>query len=195
MKIIGLTGGIGSGKTTVAKMFEELKVPVYIADLEAKNLMDKSKVIKRKIINLFGSNAYKNEVLNKPFIADKIFNNEELLSKMNAIVHPRVRAHFKKWIAKQSVPYIINEAAILFENGSYLNCDAVITVTASEEDRIKRVIARDNSSVEKVKAIIKNQWSDADKIKLSQYVIVNENLLETQEQVRKIHQIILKTKC
>jgi dephospho-CoA kinase len=195
MKIIGLTGGIGSGKTTVAKMFKEFHVPVYIADLEAKRLMNNSKVIKRKLIELFGSNAYQNNALNKSFIADRIFNNKDLLSKMNAIVHPKVRAHFKKWIEKQNTPYVIKEAAILFESGGYLNCDAVITVIASEKDRIQRVIARDKSSISKVKAVINNQWSDAKKIKLSQYVITNNNLPETKVQVRKIHQEILKTIC
>jgi dephospho-CoA kinase len=195
MKIIGLTGGIGSGKTTVAKMFQELHVPVYIADLEAKRLMNNSKVIKRKLIELFSNNAYQNNVLNKPFIADRTFNNKDLLSKMNAIVHPKVRAHFKKWIEKQNTPYVIKEAAILFESGGYLNCDAVITVTASEKDRIQRVIARDKSSISKVKAIIDNQWSDVKKIKLSQYVIINNKLSKTKAQVTKIHQEILKNIC
>ena len=195
MKIIGLTGGIGSGKTTVAKMFQELHVPIYIADFEAKRIMNKSKIVKRKLIKLFGNKAYENEVLNKSFIADKIFNNKDLLSKMNAIIHPKVRAHFIKWVAKQSAPYIINETAILFENGGYLNCDAVITVTAPEEDRIRRVVNRDNSSVKKVKAIIENQWSDAKKIDLSQFVIINNKLQETKEQVKKIHKKILETIC
>ena len=195
MIVVGLTGGIGSGKTTVAKMFRDLGVPVYIADLEAKKLMLKSKVIKRKLIQLFGKDAYKKDGLNKSFIADKIFNNSELLHKMNAIVHPKVAAHFKRWIAKQSSPYVIKEAAILFENGSYVNCDAVITVRAPENDRIKRVIARDKSSIAKVKAIIKNQWSDVDKIERSQFVITNNDLLETQKKARKIHQEILKSIC
>jgi dephospho-CoA kinase len=181
MKIIGLTGGIGSGKTTVANMFQELKVPVYIADLEAKSLMNNSKIIKRKLIGLFGSNAYQNNAINKSFIADRIFNNKDLLSKMNAIVHPKVGAHFNKWVEKKNTPYVIKEAAILFENGGYLNCDAIIAVTASEKD--------------KVKAIINNQWSDAEKVKLSQFVITNNNLSETKVQVRKIHQEILKTIC
>ncbi len=195
MKIIGLTGGIGSGKTTVAKMFKELHVPVYIADLEAKRLMNNSKVIKRKLTELFGSNTYQNNAINKSFIADRIFNNKDLLSKMNAIVHPKVRTHFKKWVEKQNTPYVIKEAAILFESGGYLNCDAVITVIASEKDRIQRVITRDNSSAEKVKAIIDNQWSDAKKIKLSQYVIINDKLSKTKAQVTKIHQEILKNIC
>ena len=195
MIVVGLTGGIGSGKTTVAKMFQDLGVPVYIADLEAKKLMLRSKVIRRKLIHLFGKEAYKNEILNKSFIADKIFNNSELLQKMNAIVHPKVATHFTRWITKQSGPYVLKEVAILFENGSYINCDAVITVTASEKDRIQRVINRDKSSVKKVKAIINNQWSDNEKIKNSQFVIINNNLLDTSIQVQTIHQKILNTYC
>ena len=193
MMVVGLTGGIGSGKTTVAKMFQELGVSVYIADIEAKKLMLRSKVIKRKLIQLFGVKAYLNGKLNKPYIADKIFNDSELLERMNAIVHPKVRSHFKRWVAKQSSPYVIKEAAILFENGSYVNCDVVITVVAQEKDRIERVIARDDSSVDKVKSIINNQWSDDEKIKHSQFVITNDYLLKTQKQVRKIHQQILKS--
>jgi len=191
MIIVGLTGGIGSGKTTVAKMFTKLGTPTYIADFEAKKLMNNSKVIKRKLIKLFGIKAYKEGELNKPFIADKIFNSNDLLEKMNAIVHPKVKLHFKKWIEKQSSTYVIYEAAILFENGGYQDCDYIITVTASEKERIQRVIQRDNSTVEKVKAIIDNQWNDAKKVKLSHFVIDNNNLFQTEKQVEKIHQNIL----
>ncbi|RLD30211.1 MAG: dephospho-CoA kinase [Bacteroidetes bacterium] len=192
MIIVGLTGGIGSGKTTVANMFHKLGVPIYLADLKAKKLMNSSKIIKRKLILLFGKEAYKDGKLNKPFLADKIYNNEELLLKMNAIVHPKVRFHFKNWLKKQSYSYIIKEAAILFENDSYREYDYIITVTASDEDKIQRVIQRDNSSSEKVKAIMNNQWSDEDKVKLSHFVINNINLDKTENQVKIIHQKILK---
>jgi len=194
-KIIGLTGGIGSGKTTVANMFLELGVPIYIADVEAKKLMNRSKIIKRKLTKLFGADAYLDDKLNKPLIAKKIFSSKVLLEKMNAIVHPKVAAHFKRWVKKQTAPYVIKEAAILFENGSYLQCDAVILVVANEEDRIQRVVKRDNSSIQKVKAIIDNQWSDERKIVLSQFVIHNNTLLDTRNQVENVHKKILTTIC
>lgn len=194
-KIIGLTGGIGSGKTTVANMFMELGVPIYIADVEAKTLMNRSKIIKRKLIKLFGDNAYLDYKLNKPFIAQKIFNNKDLLEKMNAIVHPKVASHFKRWLTKQTTPYIIKEAAILFENNNYLHCDAIILVVADEATRIQRVIKRDNTSIKQVKAIMGNQWSDEKKVALSQFVIDNNALSDTKKQVKKIHNKILATIC
>ena len=192
MKIVGLTGGIGSGKTTVAKMFAEIGIPVYIADVEAKLLMNRSKVIKRKLIKLFGDKAYINNELNKTFISDIIFNNKALLAEMNAIVHPKVASHFKRRLKKQEGLYCIKEAAILFENGSYKYCDLLITVIAPESLRIERVIIRDKSDASKVKTIIKNQWSDDKKIELSDFVIENKTLESTQKQVLQIHKKILK---
>lgn len=190
MKIVGLTGGVGSGKTTVAKMFQDLGVPVYISDIEAKALMHRSKVIKRKLIALFGDEAYIDNNLNRPFLAQKIFNDKALLQQMNAIVHPKVALHFKRWVKKQTTAYVIKESAILFENGNDKHCDVVITVTAPEDVRIKRVIARDNSSEKKVKAIIKNQMSDAIKIEKSDFVITNTVLKKTENQVKTIHEKI-----
>lgn len=194
-KIIGLTGGIGSGKTTVANMFLELGVPIYIADIEAKKLMNRSKVIKRKLLKLFGKEAYINNKLNKAYIAKKIFNDKDLLKKMNAIVHPKVASHFKRWVEKQKLPYVIKEAAILFENNNYLDCDAVITVIVQEDVRIERVMKRDNSTITQIKAIIDNQWNDEKKMALSQFVIENSQLSDTQNQVEKIHKQILNTIC
>ena len=192
IKIVGLTGGIGSGKTTVANYFKELGIPVYIADVEAKLLMKRSKVIIRKLIQLFGSETYYKGELNKPFIANKIFNDPVLLEKMNTIVHPKVASHFKRWLKRQDAPYVIKEAAIIFENNTYTSLDYIITVIATERTRINRVIERDKSSEERVKAIIKNQWSDAEKVKLSNFVIENIELADTKNQVINIHQKILK---
>ena len=155
MIIVGLTGGIGSGKTTVAKQFSEMGIPVYIADEEAKGLMRRSKIIKRKLIKLFGDEAYIDDELNKPFLANIIFNDKRYLQKMNAIVHPKVARHFQKWVIKQDTPYVIKEVAILFENGGHKACDFVITVTAPIETRIKRLLKRDNTSKEKIEAIMK----------------------------------------
>lgn len=192
MITVGLTGGIGSGKTTIAKSFEALGIPIYIADDEAKKLMNTSKVLKRKLTALFGESAYLNNELNRSFLAKAIFNDKALLKKMNAIVHPKVGAHFIKWKNKQKAPYVIKEAAILFENGSYKNYNYIITVTAPEKIRIERVLKRDNASVEKVKAIIANQWKDELKIKLSDFVIVNTNLKTTKNEVLKTHKKLLK---
>lgn len=192
MKIVGLTGGIGSGKTTVANLFSELNVPIYIADKEAKALMNKSKVIKRKLIQLFGKDAYKAEELNRPYLAEQIFNDKNLLQQMNAIVHPKVASHFKRWMKKQAAPYCIKEVAILFENGSYVNCDKVITVIAPLEIRISRVLQRDQTTTSKIKAIIKNQWQDQERMKLSDYVISNDdNLQHLKYQINEIHQKLL----
>ena len=192
MIIVGLTGGIGSGKTTVANEFAALGIPVYIADVEAKKLMQKSKIIKRKLIQLFGSKAYIDDALNKPFIADKIFNNTNLLEKMNAIIHPRVAKHFNKWVLNQSSSYIIKEVAILFENNKAQFCDYVITVTTPKALRIKRLLNRNQTTKEKINAIIKNQWSDEDKIVGSHYTINNIDIDDTKGQVLDIHNKILK---
>lgn len=191
MKIVGLTGGIGSGKTTVAQMFKDLGVPIYIADLEAKKLMNRSKVIRRKLIQLFGEEAYTDSGLNRPFLADKIFNDADLLQKMNAIVHPKVGAHFKRWLKKQTAPYVIKEVAILFENDSYNECDFTITVVADTEKRIERLLKRDETTEEKINAIMKNQWSDVDRLALTDFVIRNDELDQTKENVLQIHQEIL----
>lgn len=191
MKIVGLTGGIGSGKTTVAKQFQARGIPVYIADDEAKKLMNRSKIIKRKLIELFGDEAYKNNTLNRPFLADKIFNNADNLKKMNAVVHPKVAAHFKNWVKKQKAPYVLKESAILFENGAYKDCDLIITVTAPLELRKKRLLKRDNTTLEKIQAIINNQWSDEAKILKSHFVITNKKLEETKQQVQLTHNKIV----
>lgn len=187
MKIVGLTGGIGSGKTTIAGMFQELGIPVYIADVEAKKLTDKSKVIRKKLIALLGERAYLKDTLNRKFVADKIFNDPALLSSVNNIIHPKVGAHFKRWIKKQEAPYVIKEAAILFENGGYKQCDLTILVVSPREERIKRVKARDGSTTDAIEKRMDNQWSDEIKIQLADIVIENIDLKKTRQEVIKIH--------
>lgn len=192
MIIIGLTGGIGSGKTTISKHFESFGIPVYIADDEAKALMNRSKVIKRKLVKLFGTSAYKDDVLNRPYLASKIFNDKALLEKMNAIVHPKVASHFKRWLKKQDAPYVIKEAAIIFENKLEDQYDFIITVIANEHLRIERVMKRDNASKEKIKSIIKNQLSDEEKIEKSNFVIINNDLDVAKCEAEEIHHQLLK---
>lgn len=190
MKIIGLTGGIGSGKTTVAKMFADLGIPIYIADEEAKKLNDTSESIRNEIIDLLGEEAYVKNKMNRSFVADKIFTNKILLEKVNSIIHPRVAVHFKQWVSMQESSYVIKEAAILFENGGYVACDAVILVTAPKSIRIERVMKRDSSSLQDVENRIDNQWSDSKKMKLAQFVIENIDLDETKKQVLAIDNIL-----
>jgi dephospho-CoA kinase len=187
MKIIGLTGGIGSGKTTVANMFKDLGVPVYIADDEAKKLTNKSKVIKRKLVNLLGEEAFLDGLLNRKFVADIIFKDPELLKKVNSIIHPKVASHFKLWVKKQKGSYCVKEAAILFENGGYKDCDLTILVTAPMDIRIERVLNRDITTRQAIKERIDNQWTDKEKSKLANIIIENINLKATQKQVEKIH--------
>jgi dephospho-CoA kinase len=192
MLVIGLTGGIGSGKTTISKYFESLGIPVYIADIEAKALMNRSKVIKRKLIQLFGKSTYKDGLLNRPYLASRIFEDKELLLKMNAIVHPKVGAHFKRWLKKQDAPYVIKEAAIIFENKLESQYNYIITVIADEDLRIQRVMSRDNTSREKVESIISNQLPDKEKVVKSNFVITNNDLDSAKRQVVEIHQQILQ---
>lgn len=190
--IVGLTGGIGSGKTTIAKMFHELGVSIYIADIEAKKLMHSSKEIKDELIATFGKKTYINGKLNRSYLSNIVFNQPEELKKINAIVHPRVGQHFKDWYAaRSSEKYIIKEVAILFENGSYKQCDKIITVVAPLETRFERLLQRDKTTRAAIQSRMDNQWSDADKIALSDYVIHNEDLEDAKVQVAKIHEEIM----
>ena len=190
-KIIGLTGGIGSGKSTVAKMFEKLGVPIYISDEKARFLMENSDVIKKRIVKLFGVNAYHDNSLNRSFIASKVFNNSILLSKLNAIVHPEVKIDFEYWLSKQKSVYVIKEVAILFETNSQSNFDYIISVVAPLKDRVKRIIKRGRQSESDVLSIIKNQLPDSDKIKLSDFVIFNDLISNTETEILNLHNKIL----
>jgi dephospho-CoA kinase len=192
MKIVGLTGGIGSGKTKVANFFSSYTgVAIYIADVEAKQLMSSSVVIKEKLIQNFGERSYTKGRLNRKYIADTVFNDKEKLTQLNAIVHPEVRNHFQNFIKNNSQKeYIIYENAILFESKSNLFCDIIITVFAAINTKIKRVISRDKSSEKEVLNRMKNQWKDNKKMLQSNYVICNENLDETRKSVHKIHNIL-----
>ena len=194
MKIIGLTGGIGSGKSTVANMFKELGVPVYNSDERAKYLMNTSLEIKSQLIKLLGEEAYKGDKLNRSFIAEKVFSNTNLLAKLNDIVHPIVRNDFIDWTKKQDYSYVIQETALLFENKAQDLYDSIILVTAPIETRIIRVVDRDKSSREQVIARMNNQLDDEAKLNLSNYVIENIDLERTSSNVLQVHASIL-TDC
>lgn len=192
MKIVGLTGGIGSGKTTVAKMFQNLGVPLYIADDRAKLLMNSSGPLKQKLVALFGAEAYQDGQLNRAFLASKIFQDETLLQKMNAIVHPEVGIDFEKWKQQQNAVYGIKEAAIIFENNLASQYDYIITVIADLDQRIARVIKRDDTTEAKIMTIVNNQLSDAEKVNQSDFVIINHDMDDTYRQVLHIHQQLSK---
>ena len=192
MIVVGLTGGIGAGKSTVANYFKDLGVPVYVADTEAKRLMHTSKVVRQKLIEEFGKEAFIDHKLNRPYLAAIVFNDKTKLAAINRIVHPSVSNSFKRWIRKQDSSYVIQENAILFENGTFRNFDYIITVTAAMEEKIARVMARDNSSKTEVLARINNQISDEEKAEKSDFVIYNDNLAITRKEVRKIHEKLLK---
>lgn len=191
MIVVGLTGGIGSGKTTVASFFIELGVPVYNSDKEAKKLMTSSKKVKKAIIELLGKQAYKNKKLNKKYISKRIFNDDSLLIKMNGIVHPAVQKDFLAWARKQKAPYVIQETALIFENTKQDFYDFIILVTAPMKLRLARVMVRDSASKKEVLDRLKNQLDDDDKIPFSDYVIENIKLPNTKLKVEEIHNALL----
>jgi len=172
-KIIGLTGGIGSGKTTIANHFLAAGIPVYIADDEARKIMQSEEII-AKIKEVFGTSIFEKDILNREKLAAIVFSNPEKLEKLNSIIHPAVKKHFENWVLNhKNFPFVIYEAAILFESGSYKNCDLIITVTAPIESRIQRVIQRDKTTRENVLKRINSQWNDQQRISKSDYVIEN----------------------
>lgn len=175
MKKVGLTGGIGSGKTTVARILETLGFPVYYSDDRAKELMRSNPEIRDGLISIFGQGVYQNGELNRPFLAGKIFQDEELKAKVNALVHPVVREDFDRWSQSINSAVVFNEAAILFETGAYKRMDLNVLVSAPKELRISRVINRDQISEQEVTARINNQWPDEEKIKLADYVLINDD--------------------
>ncbi len=191
-KVLGLTGGIGSGKTTVAKMFEALDIPVYNADQAAKILMQSSKDLKREIKKLLGEDAYKQNQLNKGFISEKIFNNKELLTQINALVHPEVALDFNSWLSIQTSAYVVKEMAIIFETNAEDQFDYILTVTAPEALRIQRIIERDHTPLAKIKAVMSNQLQDSEKSAKSDFVIFNIDWNYTKKKVCDIHNIIYK---
>jgi dephospho-CoA kinase len=183
-KIIGLTGGIGSGKTAVANYIQSKGIPVYISDLEAKKVMELPEVITEIESNFGESVVTENRTLDREKLASIVFNDQDKLKLLNSIVHPAVKRNFERWVVKhKNYSYLVKEAAVLFESGSYKDCAAVITVCAPVETRIERVIQRDKTTREKVQQRINNQLTDGQRIEKSQYVINNEDFEQTKIQI------------
>ena len=185
-KIIGLTGGIGSGKTAIAKHIESLGIPVYIADVEAKKILETQEVID-EVASVFGKDILENGKIDKKKIANLVFQNPEMLKTYNGIVHPEVFLHFQNWAkAHANFPILVKEAAILFESGSYVDCDKIILVTAPKEVRIQRVMKRDGLSKEAIEHRMANQWDDEKKKSMSDYVIENIDLEKAKKSAEYI---------
>jgi len=189
---LGVTGGIGSGKTSVCRVFDVLRVPVFSADREAQEIMENDFEVRRSLKTIAGKDLYILGTLNRMKLASIIFNDKAILEKVNLLVRPIVFNRFSKWALIQEVPYVIMEAAILFESGASIYVDKVATVVAPVEQRVKRVIHRSKLSREQVVERIKNQMDDEMRIKLSDYVINNSENDMIIPAILKIHDDILK---
>ncbi len=187
-KIIGLTGGIGSGKTTVAKFIEDCGFPVYYSDDRAKTIVNDNEDVMHKIKELLGSESYDDKgMYNRKFVAEKVFNDDALLQQLNGIIHPAVRLDFEEWVAKQTKYLVFKETALLFELKLHLQCYKSLLVTAEDNIRLKRVMDRDGKTYREVETVMSNQLPEKDKIKQADYIIYNNtNLDDLQEQTKKI---------
>lgn len=187
-KIIGLTGGIGSGKTTVAQYIEDCGFPVYYSDDRAKTIVNDNESVKNQIKELLGTDSYdENGIYNRKFVAGKVFNDEELLLQLNGIIHPAVRLDFEEWVTQQTKYLVFKETALLFELKLNLQCYKSLLVTAEDNIRLKRVMDRDSKTYREVETVMNNQMPEKDKIKLADYVIYNNtNLDDLKEQTERI---------
>ncbi len=188
---VGVTGGIGSGKSLICEIFNHLSIPVFNADTEAKLIINSDKDVIDQIKQAFGNDIYHKNKLKKDVLAKIIFNDSKALTRINSIVHPKVREYFLDWAEKQQSKYVIEEAAILFESNAYLDLDYIINVHANKQSRIERVIKRDNISKEEVLSRMQNQLCDEKRMKLADFTIYNDNDRMILPQVIDIHQKIL----
>jgi dephospho-CoA kinase len=188
---VGLTGGIGSGKSTVAKVFTTLGIPVYYADDEAKHLMQTNPQIKAALLQHFGPQTFTNHQLNRQFLGAQVFNNPNKLALLNSLVHPVTIAHAASWMQQQTTPYAIKEAALFFESGSHQHVDVMVGVYAPTALRIQRVLQRDGCTRETVLARINKQLNESIKMKLCDYVITNNNQQAILPQILTLHQTLL----
>ncbi len=189
---IGLTGGIGSGKTIVAAVFEALGIPVYYADREAKRIMNEDDRIKLRLTAEFGESAYLNNQLNRPYIASVVFGDRQKLELLNSIVHPITLQDSNAWMQLQPMPFAIKEAALIFESGANNHLDYIIGVYAPLQLRIQRVVARDTIDDQQVHRRIENQMNEEDKMKLCDYVIVNDEQQPVIDQVLNLHKKLVE---
>ncbi|GGH13855.1 dephospho-CoA kinase [Sphingobacterium alkalisoli] len=190
---IGITGGIGTGKSFVSKIFKSMGIPFYDADKEAKNIMSKSDIVRRGLINAFGAKSYNRDgALNRKWLADKVFKDPEKLQILNSIVHPVVIQNSKDWADKQRGAYSLKEAALLYESGSYKSLDYTILIAAPLDLRIKRVMKRDEISEEEVLDRMSKQMSEEEKEKYADFIIINDEIVPLLSQVLDIHHIFLK---
>ena len=190
-KIIGLTGGIGSGKTRVVKVFSDLGVPCYIADNAAKELMAKQASLIKQIKDLFGAKAYNTQGLNRAYIGAIVFSDLQKLQALNAIVHPAVAKDFSLWLALQKAPYVIKEVAILFETGGYKAVDQTLLITAPKEVRLQRAMQRDQVAKEVILSRMNHQWEDEQRIPLADHIINNDIWEETLKEIKRLHTYFL----
>ncbi len=188
MTTVGLTGGIGSGKTTIANLFaSQFAIPIYIADTKAKELIAQDNRLQQEIKALLGEEAFVEGKYNTAFVASIVFSTPEKLQALNQLIHPYVQQDFVRWREGQHSPYVIKESAILFESSSYKDCDYIITVTAPLEERIRRVMLRDKIDRKTVEKRIKNQWNDENRIKLSTFVVDNGDFSRNLDKIQTIH--------
>jgi dephospho-CoA kinase len=188
---VGITGGIGSGKSTVCQVFQTLGIPVFKADDAARYLMEHDATLIRSIKQLFGDDAYENEKLVRGRVSSLVFNNDALLAKLNALIHPATIAYSREWMGQQNTPYVLKEAAIFFESGSNKEMDVMIGVWAPVEVRIDRTIKRGNTTEEKVRSIIAHQMDEQEKMNLCDFVINNDGSEAIIPQVLALHQKLL----
>ena len=186
MKIVGLTGGIGSGKSTISKILLKNDIPVYNSDKRAKLIMADNKKLKMKIMSIYGDECFNNGKLNKGYLSKIVFGDLENNLKMNSIVHPFVHSDFLGWIKKFKKKYVVFESALIFETGSYKNNDFNVLVTSDENKRITRIMLRDQCSEKQVKEKMKFQFNDASKTNLSDYLIYNNDFEQTKKDVYKM---------
>lgn len=190
--IVGLTGGIGSGKTTIANFFKEHGIPLFIADHVGHGLLAENEQVKKEVIELLGTLAY--DAVGSPnrrWIGQQVFADKEKLESLNQIIHPRVAAAFEAWCKEQDAPYLLYESAILFEKNLQSRCDYTILVTAPKFDKIKRLQKRDRTAIADIEQRMEQQWSDEKKIPLADFTIQNTTLKQARTQTEKLHKVLL----